>query len=91
MKTNDEIKRWLAKRLGEEVKLPAEKLDPNKSFAEYGIDSASAIGVVADLEDFLGRPLDPNLFYANPTIQQLSDHLADEEQAGLATPDARAV
>jgi acyl carrier protein len=91
MKTKDEIKLWLAKRLGDELKLPAEKLDPEKPFAEYGIDSASAIGVVADLEDYLGQPLDPNLFYSNPSIAELAEHLGSEAQAGAATQDARAV
>lgn len=84
MKNKDDIRTWLAKRLAEELRRPADKLDPQKPFAEYGIDSASAIGVVADLEDYLGRPLDPNLFYTNPTIHDLADFLADEEQKKAA-------
>lgn len=84
MKSRDDIRMWLTKRIGEEIRRPPEKLDPNKPFTEYGIDSAAAVGVVADLEDFLGRPLDPTLFYTNPTVQELADHLADEEQQTAA-------
>jgi acyl carrier protein len=76
MTNKDEIRGWLSKRLGTELNVSADKVDPRKPFVEYGIDSASAVGVVADLEDLLGRPLDPNLFYTYPTIQELADHLA---------------
>ncbi|CAN7275524.1 acyl carrier protein [Trinickia sp. LjRoot230] len=71
-----DIEQWLAQRLATEMALSVESIDPSKPFLDYGVDSASAVGIVADLEDRLGRPLDPNLFYEYPSIEDLAAYLA---------------
>lgn len=84
MSKDKEIRSWLLDRIGGELNISSAKVDPQKPFVEYGIDSASAVGVVADLEDFLGRALDPNLFYTYPTIDELVVYLTADE--GSASP-----
>lgn len=79
-----DIAQWLAQRLANEMAIPVEAVDRTKPFVDYGIDSASAVGIVADLEDFLQRPLDPNLFYEYPSIDDLVEYLAS------AAPDTAA-
>jgi acyl carrier protein len=47
-------------------------------FDRYGLDSSVAIGLTGDLETWLDRKLDPTLLYDYPTIEALSQHLAEE-------------
>lgn len=81
MADQQQIEQWLVERVSTEIGLAPQQIARDTSLLEYGIDSASAIGVMADLEDFLKQPLDPNLFYEYPSIQELSRHLV-----GLAAP-----
>lgn len=50
-------------------------------FDRYGLDSSVAVGLTGDLEDWLETKLDPTLLYDYPTIEGLSQHLADEFKA----------
>lgn len=75
MTDQQQIEQWLVERVSTETGLPPQQIARDTSLLEYGIDSASAIGVMADLEDFVKQALDPNLFYEYPSIQELSQHL----------------
>lgn len=79
MADQQQIEQWLVDRVSAETGLAPHQIARDTSLLEYGIDSASAIGVMADLEDFLQQPLDPNLFYEYPSIQELAQHLRDSE------------
>src|SRR5581483_7443168 len=81
-KTAAEIQSWLVSQLSELLKVRTRDIDVREPFAHYGMDSAQAIGLSADLEDWLGRELPPTLVYDYPNIELLSRHLAG------ATPDA---
>ena len=64
-----------------------EKLDWNKPFREYGLDSLAAVGFAADLEDALGLQVSPTAFWDHPTLAALAEYLETQ----LATsPDPRA-
>ena len=45
-------------------------------FDNFALDSATAITMSGDLEDWLGRSVDPMLVYDYPTIADLAEHLA---------------
>jgi acyl carrier protein len=85
-----EIRDWLVAHLARLVKCPPGKIDVTTSFDRLGLDSATAVGVTLDLEDWLGRPVEPAIFYDYPTIRQLADELAragDDRTPGMDAPD----
>ena len=72
------IEKWLGDRVSRVVGLPPEKLDPRQSFDELGLDSADAVGLVGDLERWLGVTLDATLLWEFTTIPELARFLAGE-------------
>ncbi|OJH42514.1 hypothetical protein BON30_04795 [Cystobacter ferrugineus] len=62
---------YLARKLG----VTPEQVDTKKTFDSFGLDSAEAVRMVGDLEDFVGRKLSPSLPFKYPTIEALSQHL----------------
>jgi acyl carrier protein len=73
-----QIQAWIAAYLAELLEVEADDVDPSLPFDRYGLDSAVAIGLTGDLEDWLGTQLDPTLLYDYPTVAALSKHLAVE-------------
>lgn len=58
-----------------------EKIDWNKPFREYGLDSLAAVGFAADLEDALELPISPTAFWDHPTLTKLTEFLEKELQS----------
>jgi len=52
-----------------------EKIDEDKFFADYGIDSILSVMLVKKLEMQLGRKIEPVVLINHPTLRALSDHL----------------
>jgi acyl carrier protein len=74
-----EIRDWLVVHLARLLKCEPGEIDPAAAFDRLGLDSATAVGVTLDLEDWLRRPIEPAIFYDYPTIQRLAEQLAAEE------------
>jgi len=51
-----EIENWICGRIGEFVHQDAASIAPAASFDSFGIDSAKAISLMADLEEWLNLP-----------------------------------
>ncbi|HEV2149633.1 MAG TPA: beta-ketoacyl synthase N-terminal-like domain-containing protein, partial [Longimicrobiaceae bacterium] len=81
----DEVRAWLAARVAERASLPAALVDPREPFAVYGLDSAAAVGLSGELEEWLGRTLPPTLLYDHPSIERLARHLAGAEAPAAAS------
>ncbi|MBD3884958.1 acyl carrier protein [Phormidium tenue FACHB-886] len=73
-----EIQAWIVSYLAELLEIEPDDIDVTISFDQYGLDSAAAVGMTGDLEDWLGRKLDPTLLYDYPTVGSFSRHLAEE-------------
>ncbi|MBD2256619.1 acyl carrier protein [Pseudanabaena sp. FACHB-2040] len=71
-----EIQAWIASYLADLLDIDADEVDVTIPFDQYGLDSAAAVGMSGDLEDWLGQKLDPTLLYDYPTVQALAHHLA---------------
>ena len=78
--TAEMIRAWLVDRVAGRLRCPAERIDVDDSFDRLGLDSATAVGLTLDLEDWLGRLIEPAILYDFRTIRRLADHLADEGQ-----------
>lgn len=75
-----EIQAWLVSYLAELLEIDPYEVDVTIPFDRYGLDSAAAVGMTGDLEDWLQGELDPTLLYDYPTVEAFSQHLAEEFQ-----------
>lgn len=76
MHSSDEIETWIKEYIAKLLHVPSVEVDPNVTFARLGLDSASAVALAGDLEDWLGVEIDPTMPYDYPTIKQLAGALA---------------
>ncbi len=82
-----EIASWMRGYLAELLELPPEEIDEETSFDRYGLDSLASVGMIGDLEEWLGSELDPVLASEHPSIRALARELAAD--AGLRLTLAR--
>ena len=75
-----EIQAWLVSYLAELLEIEPSEVDVTISFDRYGLDSSATLSMTADLEEWLSLELEPMLFYDYPTIETLSQHLAQESE-----------
>ncbi|KAA3617210.1 MAG: SDR family NAD(P)-dependent oxidoreductase [Calditrichaeota bacterium] len=73
-----EIEDWIINHLSESVGVDKLEIDINKPFVSFGLDSAQAIGMVGDLEEWIEQPLSPTIIWDYPSITTLSAYLAGE-------------
>jgi acyl carrier protein len=72
----EEIQDWIVGYLARQMQIPADSIDISAPFDSLALDSATAIGMTGDLEQWLGRPIDPTIVYDYPTIEEISEHLS---------------
>jgi pimaricinolide synthase PimS1 len=85
--TAPKLRDWLSHEIGRMLSLAPEAIDQQAPFAELGLDSRSAVALVAALEDHLGgATLDPTLLWQHPTIAALSDLLTGAEAKPAHAP-----
>jgi acyl carrier protein len=77
-KSEAEITGWCVAHLAKALRLSGNDIDPQTKFARLGVDSAMAVYLVGELEEWLGRELPPELAFEYPTIAALAHHLAGE-------------
>lgn len=75
--TAKDIQVWIASYLAELLTIDVDEVETTITFNRYGLDSEAAIGLTADLEEWLGSKLEATLMYDYPTIEALARHLAD--------------
>ncbi len=73
----DEIQMRLTTWLRQTAEVQGNDLEPNRPFAEYGLDSLSAMELIAQLEDALGLKLSPTIAWTYPTPASLARHLSE--------------
>jgi acyl carrier protein len=83
-RSREEIARWLSEYLAFLLEEKPEAIDVQRSFDRYGIDSATAVSLIADLEDWMKLELDPTLVYEYPTIDELSTALDGLQDGAMA-------
>ena len=72
-----EIEDWTVAYIADLLEIDPEEIDTALPFDRYGLDSSAAVGLTGDLEDWLGREVDPTLLYDYPTIESLAKYLAN--------------
>lgn len=84
LRSHEDIQQWLTEYLAFLLEEKPEAIDVKLTFDSYGIDSAAAVSLVADLEDWMGLELDPTIVYDYPTVAELSDFLIGRQDDGAA-------
>lgn len=64
---------WLTTRVAGMLDVDPADLDADLPLAEVGLSSLQAVELAGDLEDRLGRAVDPTVVYDHPTIAALAD------------------
>ena len=67
---------YVAQRTGK----PVGEINHERRFDRLGLDSADAVALVGELEDFVDRPISAVVPYEHPTIQQLARHVANGDR-----------
>eukprot|EP01035_Chromulina_nebulosa_P044656 gene44656-60474_t len=67
----DSITLWLKEQFGKESNLAPNLIKSTDSIARFGIDSVVLVTIAVDLEEFLGKDIDPTIFYEFDTIEAL--------------------
>ena len=81
-----EIEAWLLTRLRERLGSGAEEIDAHLPFSYYGLDSLDAIALAAELEEWLGVPVTPDVAWDHPTAHAVATYLGSERPVEAA-PD----
>ncbi|MCC5667833.1 AMP-binding protein [Nostoc sp. CHAB 5784] len=83
---NSEIQTWLITWLSQKLHISISEIDSTKAFADYGIDSVTAVELAQDLQEWLGisQRLEATIAWNFPTIEDLARYLSDtfETQPG---------
>jgi acyl carrier protein len=74
-RTTAEVSSWLRTKVATMVAVPVDAIDEESEFVSYGLDSAAAVELLAELELWLDRQLDPRLVWDYPTIRALANAL----------------
>ncbi|HEY9878955.1 MAG TPA: AMP-binding protein [Leptolyngbyaceae cyanobacterium] len=85
LSTPDAIQVWMVRWLAEALQTSEMAIDVRKPFAEYGLDSVTAVELADALETALKLPLEPTLAYEYPTIEALARHLAAQRTPAVVT------
>lgn len=71
------IQGWLIDKLAEILEIEPNQIDIGQDFEEYGLESAEAINLSGDLEDYLDCRLAPTLLWEYQNIETLVQYLAN--------------
>ncbi|HEY9760973.1 MAG TPA: AMP-binding protein [Trichocoleus sp.] len=85
LSTAESIQVWMSQWLAEALQTSEMAIDVRKPFAEYGLDSVTAVELADALETALKLPLEPTLAYEYPTIEALAHHLAAQRTPAAVT------
>jgi acyl carrier protein len=79
--TRQEISELCVASLAHVLRIAKEKVKTDTKFSRIGLDSAMVVYVMLEIEEKLGLELSTDDFYDYPTVDQLSQHLADRRAA----------
>jgi acyl carrier protein len=75
-RVSQQIQAWLVQWLVERAGVPKEQIDADKPYAEYGLDSLTAVELSHDIEDSLEVRLSPTVAWNYPTLSTMAAYLA---------------
>lgn len=79
--TAKDIQTWLVECIARELGVTPENINIQEPFDSYGLDSVLALEIASAGKQFLGLDFSPLLLVHYPTIESLTQHLAQELEA----------
>lgn len=73
-----DIQAWIVSYIAQLLNISEREIDVTVSFDRYGLDSLAAIGLSGKLASWLEYEFDPTVMYDYPTIESLTEYLAEE-------------
>lgn len=73
---------WLREAIAAALDAPLATVATDVPISELGLDSVEAVILTGRLEEWLGREVRPELFFEEPTIEQIADDLLGRTGAG---------
>jgi acyl carrier protein len=73
----DTLVDWLIDRIAVYLATCPAAIETDKTFGDYGLDSAFALNLCTDLETELGILVEPTIAWDYPTIHAIAGHLAE--------------
>ena len=74
--TQAELLTLIVRRVADLLEVAPSTIDPTQPFSSYGLDSATALLLAAELEDELNTPLPDSLIWEHSTLSALAEHIA---------------
>ncbi len=88
LETAEDIQEWMVTKLAELLSVEPETIDIQQPLESYGLDSSRAMVLVTQLEKILDVEVSPVLLWHYPTIEALSQRLAEDcEEKTSDTPN----
>jgi acyl carrier protein len=72
-----EIEAWIVAQIANLLGIPEAQIDVHKAIAAYGVDSAEAAALVADLEDWLECTIPLDLVWEWASTREVACRLAE--------------
>ena len=79
--TKEQISAFCVDRLSGLLRIPKEVVNTQTKFSRLGLDSATTVYLLMELEEKLDLELSPETFYDHPTVDNLSHYLAGKHAA----------
>jgi acyl carrier protein len=83
----EEIREWIVGRLSAHADIDPQEVQLDEPVISHGIDSMQFVVLVGELEDWLGCRFAQNPIVEYPTINALSEFLADQLRQGKTLID----
>lgn len=82
--THDQIVDWCRQHIATLLDFPVERIPVDAEFDTFGLDSAAAVSLVVDMEEWLGTEVSPSLLFEFPTIQLVAGEIIRQREAAKA-------
>ncbi|HEU4726518.1 MAG TPA: SDR family NAD(P)-dependent oxidoreductase, partial [Kofleriaceae bacterium] len=82
--SRSEIEDRLLAELAARLRVAADTLDPRRPIASYGLSSVDMVGLVGELERWLGRKLPATLAWEYPSVEAMAAFLATDRPGGAS-------
>jgi acyl carrier protein len=86
--TAGEIREWIVSRLSEKLRVSPEEIRLDEPLIDQGLDSMEFVALVGELERWLGCRFKDNPLIDYPTLNTLSEFLADQLARGRTVIDS---
>jgi len=79
--TQAALNEWLVRKIADATGMDVAQINIDTTFADFGLDSRTAVSMSTELERLIGRELPPTLIWDYPTIKEVSKHLFELSSA----------